>query len=94
MPKRKEADWWNVKRLRILCFVDGFIPEITEGLLQLRESAPYVKFGNRFEGFRSRARCVYPTFLGIDPDEVPCGANAIGEHHTIAVCQIVPKDGS
>lgn len=94
MPKGKEADWWNVERLRILCFVDGFIPEITEGLLQLRESTPYVKFSNRFEGLGSRARRVYPTFLGIDPDEVPCGVDAIGEHHTITVCHIVPKDGS
>ena len=94
MPKDKEADRWNVERLRILCLVDCFIPEITEGVPQLRESAPYVKFSNRFEGLRSRARDVYPTLAGIDIDEVPCGVDAIGEHHAITVCQIGPKDRS
>lgn len=94
MPKGKEADRWDVERLGILCFVDRFIPEITESLLQLWESAPYVKFSNRFEGLRSRARSVHPTFPGIDPDEIPCGVDAVGEQHTIAVCQIIPKDRS
>jgi hypothetical protein len=37
---------------------------------------------------------MYPIFPRIDVYEVPCDVHAIGEQHTIAVCEITPKDRS
>ena len=37
---------------------------------------------------------MYPTFPRIDLYEVSCDVDAIGEQHTIAVCEITSKDRS
>ena len=65
--------------LKILCLVDGLIPEITEVVLQPRESALYVQIGNRFEGLRPRTRSMCPAFPGIDINDVQYDIDAIGK---------------